>query len=332
VNFVKFLLSRTVTFLGVILIGVTIIFLVPRLSPTNPVDNMVGRMISMQGNVSADAVQGMRDSLNALFGLEGSVFTQYVGFLKRVILTHDFGPSLAFYPTPVMELVGRALPWTCGLLLVSTLIAFVVGNGIGLIAAIRKDKGYSKILESLAIVFYPIPYYILALILVILFCYIIPVFPLGYSFNGSLTDFSYWASIIKNSFLPALSIIINGFGWWVISMKSVATSVLEEDYVFFARLKGLNRNQITTGYILPNVMLPQMTTLALQLGTMFGGAMLMEMIFAYPGLGNLIYKAILQGDYNLIMGTITITIVAVAVTSLLIDLLYPLLDPRIRYK
>jgi peptide/nickel transport system permease protein len=330
-HFLKFLLSRLITFFGVILIGVTAVFFIPRLLPSNPVDNMVGRMLS-QGNVGPDAVQGIRDSLNALFGLEGSVFSQYLGFLKRVIFTHDFGPSLAFFPTPVMELVGRALPWTCGLLLVSTIIAFVFGNAIGLIAAIHKDKMYSRILESLAIVFYPIPYYILALILVISFCYLIPLFPLGYSFNGSLTDISYLISIIKNSFLPALSIIINGFGWWVISMKSVATAAAEEDYIFFARLKGLSRNRITSGYILPNVLLPQMTTLALQLGTMFGGAMLMEMIFTYPGLGNLIYKAILQGDYNLIMGTITITIVAVAVTSLVIDLLYPFFDPRIRYQ
>jgi peptide/nickel transport system permease protein len=300
--------------------------------PSNPVDNMIGRMMSVSGNTNPESMMAFRDSLNELFGLTGTLPEQYFGFLKRVLITHDFGPSLSSYPTPVMELIGRALPWTFGLLLVSTMIAWIFGNAIGLIAGYRKDKTYSRILESIAIVFYPIPYYIFALVLSILFCFLIPIFPLGFSVMGSSHSFSYWLAVLRNSFLPALSIILTGFGWWVISMKAISTGVSEEDYVFFARLKGLKENKVMTGYILPNAVLPQITTLALQIGGIFNGAMITEMIFTYPGVGTLIYTGIVQADYNLIMGAISISIVAVSFTALVVDLLYPFLDPRIRYK
>jgi len=127
-----------------------------------------------------------------------------------------------------------------------------------------------------------------------------------------------------------LSIVLVTFGWWMLSMRALSSTLMEEDFVAFGRLKGLSHPRLMCRYVLPNALLPQVTFLALQLGLMFNGAIITEIVFAYPGVGSLIYTAILQGDYNLLMGTVSISILAVATATLVVDLLYPLIDPRIR--
>ena len=330
-KFAKFLLSRIATFILVIFIGVTTVFFVPRFMPADPVEAMLGRMMSSSSTMSPEAVEQIRESLNSMFGLEGSLLEQYVDFVKRVIVSHDFGPSLSAYPTPVMDLIARALPWTLGLMLVTTVLSWLIGNGIGLLAGFRKDKAYSKILEGIAITLYPIPYYIFALVLIMFFCYLLPVFPLSFVVQGEGFTLQHIGSILYNCFLPGLSLVLVGFGWWVISMKTMVGNANEEEYVRFARLKGLKEGKIMRSYVMPNVMLPQVTQLALQIGGIFNGALVTEILFGYPGLGSLIYQGILQSDYNLIMGTISISVVSVAITTFVVDLIYPFLDPRIRY-
>jgi peptide/nickel transport system permease protein len=332
VIFFKFLLSRLLTFFLVVFIGITTVFFVPRFLPSDPVEAMIGKIQAQSSTMDPVAVITLRESLNEAFGLNGSLASQYFGFLKRVLLTQDFGPSLTAYPVPVMDMIGRALPWTFGLLLTSTLISWIFGTTIGLLAGFQRKKAYSAILESIAIIFYPIPYYMFALALIMIFCFIIPVFPLSFTIIGSPATWVFWQNVIKNSFLPALSMILTGLGWWVISMKTIATGISEEDYVYFARLKGLGEKKIMINYVLPNATLPQITFLALQMGGIFNGAMVTEMLFGYPGVGGLIYNGILQADYNLIMGTVTISIIAVALATLVVDILYPFFDPRIRYK
>jgi peptide/nickel transport system permease protein len=332
VSFYKFLLSRIITFILVVFIGITTVFFIPRFLPSDPVEAMIGQMTSKSSFMDPVAVQKLRESLNESFGLEGSLMSQYAGFVKRVVFTQDFGPSLANYPTPVNEMIARALPWTMGLLLISTLIAWVIGNAIGLIAGFRKEKTYSKALETFSILLYPIPYYILALLLIMLLSYIYPVFPLTITILEYNFSWAFIKSVIYHSTLPALSVILVGTGWWVISMKTLSAGIAEEDYVHFARLKGLSERKIMSRYVLPNAALPQVTMLALQIGTIFNGALITEILFGYPGVGTLIYSGILQADYNLIMGTITISIVAVAGATFIVDLIYPFLDPRVRYK
>lgn len=330
-KFAKFLLSRIATFILVIFIGVTTVFFVPRFMPTDPVEAMLGRMMSSSSTMSPEAVEQIRESLNSMFGLEGSLLEQYADFVKRVIVSHDIGPSLSAYPTPVMDLIARALPWTLGLMLVTTVLSWLIGNGIGLLAGFRKDKAYSKILEGIAITLYPIPYYIFALVLIMFFCYLLPVFPLSFVVQGEGFTLQHIGSILYNCFLPGLSLVLVGFGWWVISMKTMVGNANEEEYVRFAWLKGLKEGKIMRSYVMPNVMLPQVTQLALQIGGIFNGALVTEILFGYPGLGSLIYQGILQSDYNLIMGTISISVVSVAITTFVVDLIYPFLDPRIRY-
>ena len=332
VKFLKFLGSRLFTYVFVIFLGMTAVFFIPRFMPSDPVEGMLGQMTARSDTMTPEAVDAMRSALNTLFGLEGSIGEQYLGFMKRVILTQDFGPSLNMYPVPVKDLIARSLPWTMGLLLVSMLISWVVGNAVGLLAGIRKDKVYAKVLEGIAIFLYPIPYYIFSLVLIILLAYIFPIFPLSANFNISTFNWQAVKTIVHNSMLPALSLILTGTGWWVISMSTLSKTANEEDYATFARLKGLPERRVIGSYILPNTALPQVTMLALQIGAVFNGSLITEILFNYPGIGSLIHTGILQADYNLIMGTITVSIFAVATATLLIDLLYPFLDPRVRYK
>jgi len=170
------------------------------------------------------------------------------------------------------------------------------------------------------------------LVLLILFTYVFPIFPISNSIVGDGLTWEHIQSILYNSLLPALSIVVVGIGWWVLSMKALASDIAEEDFVQFARLKGLGDTRIMTRYVLPNAILPQVTVLALQLGSVFSGALITEVLFSYPGLGTLTFNAIIQSDYNLIMGTISLSVVAVAFAAYVIDLLYPFLDPRIRLR
>lgn len=331
-RFVGFLLSRILTYILVVWIGITTIFFVPRIMPGDPVEAMLGRVMSQGAFMEPEQVEALRHSLAVSFGLEGTLWEQYTGFLSRVFLTGDFGPSLAMFPTPVNELIRKAIPWSLFLLLSSTLIAWVIGNLIGLIAGYHQNRRYSKILEAIAVTVYPIPYYILALILIILFVYVKPLFPLSFSIQGKFPSPQFIISAMYNSILPALSIVIVAFGWWVLSMKALSSSIAEEDFVYFAKLKGVGEGKIMLRYVLRNAILPQITMLALVLGNVFNGALITEILFGYPGLGTLIYTAVLQADYNLLMGTISLSIVAVATATLVVDLVYPFFDPRIRYR
>lgn len=331
-RFASYVLGRLVVYVLVVAIGMTILFFVPRFAPTDPIETMLAKVASQGAYMAPEQVEALRASLTDMFGLSGSLLEQYGVFLRRIFLQADFGPSLSMYPTPVIELIGRALPWTFGLLLSATVIAWALGNFVGLLAGWRPESTSARIMEGLAIVIYPIPYYISALILSILFSYVWTVFPLTTTIRGEPWSWDLLRSIVWNSFLPAMSIVITSFGWWIISVKAQTTALREEEFVRYARLKGLSDTRLLSRYVLPNAILPQITLLALQIGLMFNGSLITEIIFDYPGLGLLIYTAVLQADYNLLMGTISLAIVAVATATMIIDFTYPLIDPRIRHR
>ena len=329
---IKFVLTRTFTLVLVLFIGMTVVFFIPRLMPTDPIDRALGQMQAESGRLDAEEYENMRKVLAQNYGLEGTLWEQYSSYIKRVVLTQDFGASFSNYPTPVSVLIVKALPWTLGLMLTSTFIAWIIGNFIGLMAGFRKEKLSSKILEYISVVLYPLPYYVFALLLIMLFAYIIPIFPLNTIVRGTPWTWDYIAKIFECSFLPAMSNILVMLGWWTISMKTLTTGILQEDYITFAKMKGLSKRRIMWGYIAPNAALPQVTAIALRLGQVFSGSMIVEILFSYPGMGTLIYNAIVKADYNLIMGTITISILAVAIAAYAVDLIYPFIDPRIRLK
>lgn len=330
-KFWKYLGLRIVTWALTIFIGVTFIFFIPRMFPSDPVEAMIGQMQSRSGQMDPIAKEALRQSMRIQFGLDGSLWEQYTSFLWKGLLHFDFGPSLMSYPTPASEIIRRNLPFTVCLALVTTIIAWVIGNAIGLLAGFRKNKRSSKILESIAICIYPIPYFIVALILQIVFSFVLGWFPLRTTilYNGGLGAFV--SSVLTASILPAISILLLGTGWWIISMKSLSSTTSEEDFVLYARYRGLSERKIGVSYVFRNSILTQITALAMSLGGVFNGSIMTEIIFGYPGVGTLIQEAITLSDYNMILGCITISIIAIATCTLVADLIYPFIDPRIRY-
>lgn len=330
-KFRKYFGLRLLTCILTIWIGVTFIFFVPRMFPSDPVENMIGQIQSRSGQMDPDQMEALRRSLRVQFGLEGSLLEQYATFLWRGLLHFDFGPSLMSYPTPVGEIISTYLPYTLGLSLTTTVIAWLIGNLIGLQAGFRKDKKSSQILEGIAICIYPIPYFIVALVLQIVFAFVLGWFPLQSTINTIGSFGGYVSSLIRSSILPAISLLLVGTGWWIISMKSLSSTTAEEDFVLYARYRGLSEGAIGKDYVFRNSILTQITALAMSLGGVFSGSIMTEIIFGYPGVGTLIQKAILQSDYNMILGCITISIVAISTATLIVDLIYPFIDPRIRY-
>ncbi|WP_439603414.1 ABC transporter permease [Devosia sp.] len=329
----QYVAKRVGLYFAVLFIGLTITFLLPRLMPANPIDGYIGQIQARaSGALTADDIVQLRANLEQLYGLKGDLFSQYVSYLERVVLHFDFGPSFTYYPQPVSQMIFNALPWTLGLLLVSTLIAWLLGNMVGLVAGYFHTKKAATILEVVGILLYPIPYYILAVSVILLLAYIFPIFPLSPTFPvGQMTPQKF-GMVIYNSLLPALTLVLAGFGWNILSMKALAVATTEEPYVTYARLKGASNWTRMVRYVFRNAMLPQVTALALSLGTVFNGALLTEMLFSYPGVGLIMRTAASGGDYNVLYGAIAISIIAVATAGLIIDLIYPLLDPRIRHK
>lgn len=325
--------QRLITYVLVLFIGISITFFLPRLMPNDPIDGYIAQIQSRAGQtLSPEAAAEIRATLSELYGLEGSLFTQYLNYMRRVVFGFDFGPSFSAFPRPVSELIALALPWTLGLLTTTTVISWLLGNLIGLLAGYYHNRRLATSLEVLGVLIYPIPYYILALTLILLLAYTWKIFPISTTIRPAPLSLAQLGSILYNSALPALTLVIAGFGWNILSMKALAVSTKEEPYVSFARLKGTSDGTRMFRYVFRNALLPQVTALALSLGTIFNGALLTEMLFSYPGLGLLMRTAVGNGDYNMLYGTITMTIVAVATAALVIDLIYPLFDPRIRYR
>lgn len=299
--------------------------------PSDPVENMIGQITARSGTMAPEEKEALRVQLRQQFGLEGSLLSQYGKFLWEGLLQFKFGPSLMSFPTPVNEIIGRNLPYTMGLSLITTFIGWIIGNGIGLLAGFRKNARSSKILEGIAICIYPIPYFLVALIFQIIFAFVLGWFPIQTTILTGAGFGPWFSSVIQGSILPFFSLLLVGMGWQIISMKSLASTTAEEDYVLFARYRGLSEKTIGLSYVFRNSILTQITALAMSLGGAFSGSIMTEIIFGYPGVGTLIQSAIMQSDYNTILGCITISIVAVSTATLIVDIIYPFIDPRIRY-
>jgi peptide/nickel transport system permease protein len=293
----------------------------------------ISELRSRGASLEPGAMDKIIDDLTQMYGLGGSWLDQYAAFWVR-LAQGDLGVSFFQFPTPVSTLIATALPWTLGLLLTTTLLAWVIGNVLGAFAGYFSGSRWSQGMDAIAMVIRPMPYYIFAFALLLLFAYALRWFPVsGGSTLGRQPTFSlaYIRDVLWHSFLPALSIAILGMAVWFQTMKLVVQSVVGESYVQYARMGGVTERKIVTRYVFRNALLPQITGLALSLGLIFSGALITEIVFSYPGLGTLLYRAIVNGDYNLIMGITIFSIFAITTTVLIVDLIYPLFDPRIRY-
>jgi peptide/nickel transport system permease protein len=323
--------KRLAQFFLVIFIGINIAFFVTHLTPIDPIEQSISVATSF-GSTSPEAIEMLRQSLRELYGLEGTLWDQYLNFWRRVVVA-DFGPSLSAFPAPVSFLIWNALPWTVGLLVVATLIAWVLGNLLGGLAGYYRDSRLLRLAGVITMAFHPIPYYIVAFVLLILFGYVWPVLPItgGYQMNMARGfNAEFILSVLKHAILPALSLVLVGVGGWFMGMRALVSNIVTEDYVTYAEYGGVDRNRILTSYVMRNALAPQVTGLAMSLGAIFNGAIITEQVFGYPGIGTLLIDAVHAGDYSLVLGVTTVSIVAVSLAVLLIDLLYPLIDPRVK--
>jgi peptide/nickel transport system permease protein len=329
--FATYLAQRLGQFLLVVFIGINLTYLITHLTPIDPVEQSIAAVTSF-GNTSPEAIGAMRQSLRELYGLTGQPHEQYLAFWRR-IATADFGPSLSAFPTPVSTLIARALPWTIGLLATATLLTWVLGNLLGGLAGYYQNQKSLKVLAIIAMGLHPVPYYIVAFVLLVMFGYLWPLLPIagGKAMNlGDGLSLAVVLSILKHSILPALSLLLVGLGGWFLGMRSLVSNIVSEDYVVYAELAGVDRRRILGSYVMRNALLPQVTGLALSLGAIFNGAIITEQVFGYPGVGSLLVSGVYAGDYGLVLGVATVSIIGVSTAVLIIDLVYPLLDPRVR--
>ena len=330
----RYLIPRIIQFLTIIFVGITITFIIPRLSPTDPVEAQISMMVARGNTLDAQSVESMRAALTDLYGLSGTPIEQYVAFWGR-LLHGDLGPSLGNFPTPVSEMIGQALPYTLGLLIPALIISWLFGNFFGALSSYYPGNNPLKVIEVLGQTARPIPYYIVALVLLVVFGFYIPLFPFSGAYPiGTHPNFSldFILTYLYHAALPAATLILVGFGGWFVGMKSLTSNIISEDYVVYAETAGLKKNRILTQYIMRTAMLPQLTGLAMSLGTVFSGALIMEIVFGYPGIGSLTMVAVFRNDYSMIMGIAVYSIIGVAAAVFLMDLLYPLFDPRVRYQ
>lgn len=329
----RYLIPRLIQYVLVIWVGITVVFFIPRLTPNDPVMRMIGEMRGRGSSLEPGAMDGIIRDLTMLYGLEGSSFDQYVSFWGK-LFHGDLGVSFFQFPAPVTQLVANALPWTLGLLLTTTVISWILGNIIGGLAGYYTRKGWSRVLDAVAMVIRPLPYYIFAFTLLLLFAYVWRWFPVtGGASLGALPTFTwaYIKDVLWHSFLPGLSLSVLGMAVNFQTMKLLVQNINAEDFVQYAKLGGVTDDRIVSKYVIRNALLPQVTGLALSFGQIFSGALITEIVYGYPGVGMLLYRAIVNGDYNLIMGIIILSIIAITTAMLIIDLTYPLLDPRVRY-
>jgi peptide/nickel transport system permease protein len=328
----SFLVRRIGIFILTVLVAVTLNFAITRLTPQDPIAALLGRMASRGRSVErGEQIVAM---YRERFGLDDPLIVQYFSYVKN-LFQGDMGYSLSYFPAKVEDVIFSAVPWTLGLSLVTIFLSFTIGNLLGGIAAWPKTPKFIKNMVFIFMPFSSIPYYLLAMILIYLLAIENPIFPIGSSFTvGSVRGFNLKtiADLLYHAALPIFSMLLGVVGFWALSMRGIMTTTFGEDYLVYAKAKGLRNRRIFFGYAMRNALLPQVTALAIDLGGMISGQVIVEIIFNYPGIGWVLYNALGSADYFVIQGVVLFLIISIALATLLVDLLYPLLDPRIQYE
>jgi peptide/nickel transport system permease protein len=319
-------------FVAIVWATATINFVVPRLAPGDPVNAVLARMAT-QGQSTANSAAIIATYRHHL-GLDQPLWVQYLRYLKSVA-TFDFGYSAALFPVKVNTLIASALPWTIGLLTVTTLLAFAIGSIFGALLVWPQTPRLMRSLIAPLMLLSAIPYYLLALALSFFLAFKFGLFPAtdatspGTSAAWSLSSA---VDILDHAVLPALSIMLASIGFWMLGMRGLMVTNIGSDHMLLAEAKGLSSRTLFLRHGLRPSILPQLTALTIALGHVVSGAVLVEVIFGYPGIGGLFYQAIRSNDYPLIQGISLVIAITLALGILLIDLVYPLLDPRISYE
>jgi peptide/nickel transport system permease protein len=324
---VRFIIRRVGFFLVTLWAAVTTNFLIPRLMPGNPALAMMSRY---RGHLNPSALH----AIEVAFGLDKhqSLLSSYVTYLGNVARGR-FGVSLTFFPDQVTHDVLQALPWTLALVGVTTILAFVAGTFVGLLAAWKRGGLLDSVLPPLFVITSAFPYFWLALLSIWLFAIELGWLPQSGGYDVTTTVGWTWGFVgdaLKHSLLPAATILVTSIGGWILTMRNNMISVLAEDYVRMARAKGLSPWRVMWSYAGRNAILPSLTGFAMSLGFVVSGAILVEFVFNYPGVGWMFLQSVENQDYALMQGLFMMIVVAVLTAILAADAATALLDPRTR--
>jgi peptide/nickel transport system permease protein len=329
---IGYVIRRMLFLLLVIWVASTIIFFIPRLSTRNPVRQRLAEL-ARTGGFSPGDVEAMVASYNQKFGLDKPLVQQYVDYMSG-LARGDLGVSLYKYPRSVVDLILDAIPWTLALLLVTTVLAFVLGNLLGAVAAWPKAPGWMRTIATPFVLLQGVPPVLMGVLLLFFIAFRLKALPLGNAYStGVIPNWSpgFILDLLAHQILPALALILGSVGGWVLSMRGMGVTVHGEDYVTFAEHKGLSGTVIFRDYYLRNTLLPQVTGLALALTLVVTNGLVVEQIFGLPGIGQTLNQAIQSNDFLVIYGIVLFITVAVAAIMVFVEFLYPLLDPRIRH-
>ncbi len=321
----KYLGTKILVYILTFVFAVTLDWLIPRFMPGNPILVLVSRFSGLP-----ESARVMYSYLTKAFGLDQPLWSQYVNFWIA-LFKGDLGISIYLYPRPVLEVLKTAIPYSLGLMIPSILLSWIVGNNLGAIAARRKRL--DSIMLPIMYFITGAPYLWLGMLLAYFLGVVWGIFPIAGAYSFSLRPHWSWLFVgdfLKHWILPFLSLFIVQIGGWAIGMSNMVIYELENNYVRYLETLGAKRKLIRK-YAFRNAILPQVTGLALQLGTVIAGQVTTEVVFSYPGIGYVLTQGILNQDYFLIQGCFLFIIIGVLVANFTVDLVYMALDPRIRF-
>ena len=320
-----FILRRLVFYLVAAWVALTINFFIPRAMPGNAVQSVMAKFPNLQPSAYK--------ALEALLGVghPGSIWSQYVSYLND-IFHFNFGTDVSQYPAQVSSLLVQTIPWTITLVGTATVIAFLVGTALGIVAGWRHGGTLDRVLPGLMFL-QAIPYFFFALILVELLAIKTHVFPTGQGYsNGLIPGWhgDFISSALYHSLLPALTIVLTSIAGWMLQMRNVMITTSGEDYVVAAQAKGLPNRRVVFTYAARNALLPQLQGFGLAVGFVISGALVMEIVFSYPGIGLLLLNAVTSNDYPLMQAIFLVITFAVLLANLVVDMIIVFADPRAR--
>ena len=324
---VRYLSRKLGFYLVAAWVAITLNFFLPRLIPGNPVEVILSRQ-AHQGPVPP----GEQAALTKLLGLgTGSIFAKYWQYLDS--LAHlRMGLSVFEFPVPVATVIRQSIFWTIILVGTATVISFLVGIALGVLAGWKRGSWLDSLVPSTTFLT-AMPYFWLALILVYLLTQRVSAFPASGGYNPADNigyNWPFLISAVQHSVLPALTIVISSIGGWLLGMRNMMVSTLSEDYVVAAEARGLRARRVMIGYAARNAVLPSLSGFAISLGFVVSGSIVMEQVFNYPGIGNILYQAVINDDYALMQGIFLVITLTVLGANLIVDLLYGTIDPRTR--
>jgi peptide/nickel transport system permease protein len=327
----SYFLRRIGMFFLVVFVAATINFFVPRLAPGNPIGAITSRMASASTGVENG--KEMFEAYRQRFGLDQPLYIQYARYMWNT-LHLDFGQSLSAYPADVSDIILPAIGWSLGLIGVSVILTFFFGVGVGALLAWKGTPEVVRAVLPITMIGGVLPYYLLGMLLLYVFAFTTKVLPLSGAVDSGIPhdlSWPYISSIVRHAILPALSIVMTSLGSFALTMRGLMVNTIGEDYMLLADAKGLPKRRILWWYAVRNAIPPQLTHLAIALGYVVSGAILVEIVFSYPGLGYQLWQSIVNSDYTVIQAITLVLAVSVGLSVLIIDLIYPRLDPRVTY-